>query len=66
MKVALELAKTIEENANYYYEKAKKAKKKIIGLNKAYAKTKEKVERLQLNMDVEKPKKEKKIKRKKE
>lgn len=66
MKVTLELAKTIEENANFYYYKAKKAKKKIIGLKTAYLKTQDKIERLKLHMDVEKPKKEKKVKRKKE
>ena len=66
MKVALELAKTIEENANFYYEKAKKAKRKIVGLNKAYLKTQDKIERLKLHMDVEKPKREKKVKRKKD
>ena len=39
----LDPKKSIEENANFYYEKAKKLKKKIPGTEKAIEKTKEKL-----------------------
>ncbi len=35
MEINLDIRKSIEENAGAYFEKAKKAKKKIIGARKA-------------------------------
>ncbi|MFH1332240.1 MAG: NFACT RNA binding domain-containing protein [archaeon] len=46
MKVELDLSKTIEKNAEFYYEKAKKAKRKIIGAESALKKTLDKLEKL--------------------
>ncbi len=43
MKLILDTAKTLEENAAFYFEKAKKAKKKIEGINKILENTKKKV-----------------------
>ncbi len=46
MKVELDLSKTIEKNAELYYEKAKKAKRKILGAEAALKKTLEKLEKI--------------------
>ncbi len=46
MKVELDLSKSIEKNAEFYYEKAKKAKHKISGAESALSKTLEKLEKL--------------------
>lgn len=46
MKVNLDISKSIEENANQYYEKAKKAKRKLRGVKKAYLITLKKIEEL--------------------
>ncbi|MFH1210966.1 MAG: NFACT RNA binding domain-containing protein [archaeon] len=46
MRVELDLSKTIEKNAEYYYEKAKKAKRKIAGAELALKKTLDKLEKL--------------------
>lgn len=46
MRVEIDLSKTIEKNAEFYYEKAKKAKRKIAGAELALKKTLEKLEKL--------------------
>ncbi len=46
MRVELDLSKTIEKNAEFYYEKAKKAKRKIAGAELALKRTFEKLEKL--------------------
>jgi len=46
MKVELDISKSIEKNAEFYYERAKKAKRKIIGAEVALKKTLEKLEKL--------------------
>lgn len=46
MKVELDLSKSIEKNAEFYYERAKKAKRKIVGAEAALKKTIEKLEKL--------------------
>lgn len=42
----LKIKQTIQQNATSFYDKAKKAKRKIIGVESAIAKTKEKLEKL--------------------
>ncbi len=44
MLVKLNLRKTVEQNANDYFEKAKKARKKVVGLDRAMKNFKEKPE----------------------
>jgi predicted ribosome quality control (RQC) complex YloA/Tae2 family protein len=56
MKIRIDTTKSIEENANYYYEKSKKARKKLEGLKKAIEITKKKIGTLE-------EKKEKQVKR---
>lgn len=46
MKIPLDLRKTPQKNANFYYQKVKKAKRKIEGAKKALAETLEKIKRL--------------------
>tara|TARA_Y100000310_G_scaffold139226_1_gene138512 strand:+ start:12542 stop:13318 length:777 start_codon:yes stop_codon:yes gene_type:complete len=47
MQLTLDINKSIEQNASIYYEKAKKAKKKIEGAQLALDKTKEKLKAVQ-------------------
>jgi len=46
MQMELDLNKSVEQNAEVYFEKAKKARRKIDGINKAIASAREKLERL--------------------
>jgi predicted ribosome quality control (RQC) complex YloA/Tae2 family protein len=65
MKVEIDLRKSIPENAKTYYEKVKKAKRKIPGLKKALKKTQEELEKLDLEeVVVEEPEKIKRRKKK--
>lgn len=69
MKVSIDLRKTIEENANEYYEKSKKAKRKIEGLAEASKRTEAKIALLKEKSEIALSEKEKKAvaeKRKKE
>ncbi|MCR4368520.1 MAG: NFACT RNA binding domain-containing protein [archaeon] len=43
MKVDIDFLKSLEENANAYYAEAKKAKKKLLGLEKGVAKVQKKI-----------------------
>lgn len=47
MQIELDLSKTVEQNAEVYFEKSKKAKKKIEGIQEAIAMARRKLERLQ-------------------
>lgn len=46
MEIKIDLTKTLRENANDYYEKAKKTKNKILGAEKALTETLAKIENL--------------------
>lgn len=54
MKVEIDLTKSIQENANSYYEKSKKAKKKLIGLEKGVIEVKKKLKTEEKNKPKEK------------
>ena len=53
VRIELDIKKSLEENASSYFEKAKKAKKKIAGAKKALEKAREKLECLEEKKDVE-------------
>jgi len=63
MQIELSLEKSIEENAAEYFEKAKKAKKKLVGLQKAILETREKIQELERTPIQEKTRLVKKRKR---
>ncbi|MBS3107773.1 DUF814 domain-containing protein [Candidatus Woesearchaeota archaeon] len=69
MEVDIDLSKNIEQNAEFYYENAKKAKRKIENTEKALAKTREKynilLEKKELAISQVKVKEKKVIKDKK-
>ena len=44
MKVSINIFKSVQENASFYYDQAKKARRKIDGAKKAYEETLDKVE----------------------
>ena len=52
-RIELDIKKSLEENASSYFEKAKKAKKKIAGAKKALEKAREKQKCLEEKKDVE-------------
>jgi len=62
MKVTLFLDKTIDQNASYYFEKAKKARRKRDGALETVERAKKKL----IIVQAEKPEQEKKVLRKKE
>ncbi|MBS1266680.1 MAG: hypothetical protein MAG795_00648 [Candidatus Woesearchaeota archaeon] len=64
MRLKLNLTKSIEKNAEAYYEKAKKSKKKLKGAQRALKRTKIKLKRLK-NAPKPKPKVKKLVKRRK-
>src|SRR3989339_828393 len=45
-KIVLDLKKSVEQNAEVYYEKSKKAKRKLDGIRNIIAETKIKIEKL--------------------
>lgn len=63
MKITLDLKKSITENANDYYEKSKKAKRKIKGAQFIYDQTLEKINKKQVKIKPEKEKIEKREKK---
>ena len=67
-KLTLDLTATIEENATYYFEKAKKTKRKIDGARQSLEENKKKLEQLSQKRDkqLEKAKKSESLQRKKE
>lgn len=52
-EIELDLTKNVDENASVYFEKAKKAKKKLEGVESAIAQSKKKIEELELQRDEE-------------
>ena len=52
-RIELDIKKSLEENASSYFEKAKKAKKKIAGAEKALEKAREKLKCLEEKKEVE-------------
>src|SRR3989338_8598021 len=60
MEVLIDITKSVEQNAQGYYEKAKKAKKKIPGIKKAIEEQKKKL------LKIKPPEKKQKTARKKE
>jgi len=65
MKIKLDAAKSLESNAEIYFELAKKAKRKIAGTEEAIEKLKEKLEKFKKE-EVKEQKKVEKVERKKE
>lgn len=66
-KINIDLTKSIEENASLYFEKAKKAKKKLEGAKEALAESEQKLLKLKKEQKLEEEKaKEKKVERKKQ
>ena len=53
MKVTLDIKKSLEENASDYFDKAKKAKKKIKGAKEAIARARKELKRLQKKEKIE-------------
>lgn len=66
MELEIYLEKTVEQNAEVYFEKAKKAKKKLGGALKALEETKKKLEKLEAEKEKELAKIEQKAVEKKE
>ncbi len=66
MRIALNLEKSLEANASEYYEKAKRAKKKLVGAREAVAKTLKIIEALKEEKEVKQEKAVLEPKRKKE
>ncbi len=60
MQIELDVGKSIEENAAGYFEKAKKAKRKLLGLRKAIEETKKRILAMQESLPEEKTFAEKK------
>ena len=53
MKISLDINKSVDENASLYFEKAKKAKKKLKGTLEALERTKQQIEKLKKQQDSE-------------
>ncbi|RMF55014.1 DUF814 domain-containing protein [Candidatus Woesearchaeota archaeon] len=53
MEITLDLNKSIEENASSYFEKAKKAKKKLLGAQEAAEQTRKRIEQLERKKEKE-------------
>jgi len=68
MKIKLDIRKSVVENANHYYKRAKKSKKKIEGARKIVEETRKRIEKLEIEMvkSVRKLKEEIPKRRKKE
>ena len=62
MKIKLYLRKSVEENAGLYFDKAKKAKKKLSGVNRALEQSKEKLKHLNEKVEAQDTKKKEKRK----
>ena len=54
MKITVKVTESVEKNAAVYYEKAKKAKAKIVGATEAVERAKKKIEQLRKQKKVEK------------
>ncbi len=62
MKITINIHKSVQENAAYYYERGKRSKKKIEGAERAYRETLKKIE----NVELKKQQQVEKIERKKQ
>ena len=56
MEAEIDLRKTLEENASDYFEKSKKAKKKLAGIAKAITDTEKRIEKLRHKKEIEREK----------
>jgi len=65
MRIKLDITKSLEANAGTYFEKAKKAKRKIAGTKEAIEKLKKKLEDIK-KQEIKEQKKVEKVERKKE
>ena len=65
MKVTLTVNKSISENAAFYYEQAKRAKKKIVGAKESIKKTEKEIEKLKTTKKYEIKKQKEKTKEQK-
>ena len=66
MKIELDLTKTLAQNADEFFQKSKKAKKKLEGLEKAIIDSEKKLSSMdQVSVQIEKEKKEKLLKKRK-
>lgn len=52
MKVEIDLRKSLEENANAYFEKSKKARLKLKGLEKAVGEMQEKIKKMEVGREL--------------
>jgi len=66
MELEIDLNKTVEKNAEVYFEKAKKSKKKLEGAEKALLESRKKLEKLEREKEKELAKIEKKSEKKEE
>lgn len=64
MRITLDVAKSLEKNAETYFEKAKKARKKINGAKEAVEKAKKKLSEVKKKAEKEEKEEEEKAKRK--
>ena len=48
MKVTIDVYKSVQDNASYYYERGKRSKKKIEGAERAYQETLKKIQNVEL------------------
>ncbi len=64
MKVTLDLKKSLEENASIYFDKAKKMKKKVLGVEETLKKIQKRLDREERKIEADKP--EEKVVRKKQ
>ncbi len=48
-KILLDIKKSLDQNASFYFEKAKKAKQKLQGAKEALERTRNKLEQLENN-----------------
>ena len=60
MRIKLDVTKSLEENAEVYFEKAKKSKRKLEGAKEAILKTEEKLEKAK-EKKIEEKKREKSL-----
>jgi len=54
VEIELDIKKSVEDNATEYFDRAKKAKKKLEGAASAIQKFKDKLEKLKNNQETEK------------
>jgi len=60
MKIAIDIHKSVQANAAFYYERAKRSKKKIAGAERAYQETLKKIETISLKKQKTQPREQRK------